>query len=148
MATINGGNGADLIVDPGGDDRISGGNGADVIEAGPDSGRSAIVFTGSRLTAFDLGDVVTGGRGNDVFRFNGGSDDHDLITDFRPGNDRLELLFTEPDRVQQVVITGGVHGPGLLIITDVGPDVGDNTDGLFLQGVTRSLAVGTELVFT
>ncbi len=27
--------------------------------------------------------------------------------------------------------TGGVHGPGLLIITDVGPEQGDNTDGLF-----------------
>ena len=58
-----------------------------------DSGDTPIVFTGSTLTAFDLGDVVTGGRGNDVFRFNGGADDHDLITDFRPGNDRLEIFL-------------------------------------------------------
>lgn len=83
------GTGADeMITGKGGDDTIKGGGGADTIRGGPGS------------------DVLTGGAGPDVFVFRPGdlpkvnyfdrwlsplNARHDLITDFTPGTDRIDL---------------------------------------------------------
>ena len=83
------GTGADeMITGKGGDDTIKGGGGADTIRGGPGT------------------DVMTGGKGPDVFVFKPGdlpridyldrwlsplNSDHDLIKDFKPGTDTIDL---------------------------------------------------------
>lgn len=64
VKAINGTAGRDTIVGTAGDDIITGGEGAD---------------------------TLTGGAGNDVFVYNSLRDATDVITDFTPGADRLDL---------------------------------------------------------
>ena len=72
---LRGRGGNDTLEGEGGDDRLKGGNGADWLDGG------------------EGGDSLAGGKGRDVFRFADTPDpgDHDLIKDFRPGRDRIEL---------------------------------------------------------
>ena len=71
-----GGGGDDSICGGRGNDRINGGDGNDTIEGGAGADR------------------MTGGAGADVFRFGAGDGPRDIITDFRPGEDRIDLTAT------------------------------------------------------
>ncbi|WP_410218004.1 M10 family metallopeptidase C-terminal domain-containing protein [Paracoccus sp. (in: a-proteobacteria)] len=102
--TILGGAGADRLEGSLGDDRLFGGLGNDVLmgqggndllkgEAGADrlfGGAGADTLVGGSGT-----DIMEGGAGADVFRFfaaaESGVRNPDLIRDFRPGEDRIDL---------------------------------------------------------
>lgn len=86
--TITGNPGDNVLLGRGGADLLKGMNGNDVLNGG--SGNDVLVGGAGR-------DMLTGGDGSDVFRF--GPDDFagltgataDLITDFKPGTDHVDL---------------------------------------------------------
>lgn len=84
--TLHGDVGNDIIWAGAGDDLIFGGPGWDTLHG--QQGNDTLVGGLGR-------DVMTGGMGADVFRFNTVADSArgaaDLITDFRPGEDRIDL---------------------------------------------------------
>lgn len=76
-----GGNGADTLSGGRGDDQLLGGDGPDQLNGGAGA---------DRLMGDQGRDVLTGGRGRDRFVLQSGLG-ADLIQDFQPGQDRLEL---------------------------------------------------------
>lgn len=79
---IKAGGGADTVKAGGGSDTIDGGGGADLLEGG--GGADVITGKGGN-------DTLTGNGGADVFQFRA-SDRNDTISDFRQGQDRIEIL--------------------------------------------------------
>ncbi len=137
---LYGGSGNDHLEGADQSDRIYGGAGNDRIAGGDDEGDGPIIVAGNRLTEFNAPDILTGGDGRDTFVFDGDDDDHDLITDFQRGRDRLEISDVGPGDITQISIKSGIYGKGLLILTN-----GDN--GLFLEDVRGTLHIGTDIVF-
>ena len=85
---IDGGAGDDRIVGSSGDDSLIGAKGDDTLIGGGGH---------DRLLASQGSDLLTGGRGRDIFHL-GDPDrsapaDHDLITDFVAGRDKLEATW-------------------------------------------------------
>ena len=103
---INGGTGADSLTGGAGDDTIDGGGGSDNITGGQGS------------------DILTGGAGADIFIFNAG-DGTDVITDFTPGEDLIELSGEFPS---QILTLQQAQGGALLSFSE--------TDGILLLGLT------------
>ncbi|TFI56870.1 calcium-binding protein, partial [Sphingomonas parva] len=105
---LSGGNGDDTLLGLGGDDQLDGGNGDDRLDGGAgndrlDGGNHADVLNGGAgrdvlnggnhrdvLNGGTGDDVLTGGNQEDVFAFSDGSG-HDTITDFRRGQDKIDL---------------------------------------------------------
>jgi Ca2+-binding RTX toxin-like protein len=93
--TYNGGNGNDTIQGDqhvvGDADTINGGNGNDNLSGGA----GADVLSGDKgndvLNGGAGNDVLTGGLGNDTFQF-GSATGTDKVTDFKVGNDHIQLL--------------------------------------------------------
>lgn len=116
--TLAGGDGTDLLTGSGGADLLSGGNGHDVLrgDAGADVLRGG---TGN--------DTLTGGTDADRFfytRTNG----KDVVTDFAPGTDKLQLgTYTATEVTLRLATQDGIAGMEVAM-----PDGGR----LFLQGVT------------
>ncbi|WP_129792675.1 Ig-like domain-containing protein [Sphingosinicella sp. CPCC 101087] len=87
---LDGGNHDDVLIGGAGNDVLNGGNHDDILHAGA----GADVLNGGnhadRLNGGAGDDVLTGGNHNDVFIFSetGGND---LITDFRRGQDKIDL---------------------------------------------------------
>lgn len=79
---IEGGEGQDSLSGGGGNDVLRGGGGADMLAGG----RGNDTLEGGAGT-----DTLTGGEGADAFRFLPGEDGFDLIADFAPGTDRVEI---------------------------------------------------------
>ncbi|MGO4851627.1 calcium-binding protein [Phaeovulum sp. W22_SRMD_FR3] len=91
-----GADGNDVIYLGAGADFASGGNGNDVIYGGPGSSRIYGGAGDDTLVAGPGHDVMTGSAGADCFVFTsaaraGIGSDRDMITDFQPGIDRLDL---------------------------------------------------------
>jgi VCBS repeat-containing protein len=91
---IYGSNGDDVISGMGGSDHLFGENGEDTLNGGSgidflDGGNGKDILIGGKGS-----DFLTGGEGNDVFVFgkDGTSKDVDVITDFKVGNDSIQLL--------------------------------------------------------
>ncbi|GAB3462766.1 hypothetical protein GCM10027321_24720 [Massilia terrae] len=91
---IYGSNGNDQLFGMGGSDHLFGENGDDILNGGDgidylDGGNGKDILIGGKGS-----DVLTGGNGNDVFVFGkeGSSKDFDVITDFKVGNDVIQLL--------------------------------------------------------
>jgi hypothetical protein len=104
--------GKDTIFGNGGNDLLRGGAGADQL----DGGENNDTIAGDRQN-----DILTGGSGNDVFVWGKIGDDHDTITDFTDGEDRIKLknnLTYDDLTVQQV-------GSDVLIQTRPGSAVSD-----------------------
>jgi Ca2+-binding RTX toxin-like protein len=102
---LSGGGGADLLYGDSGDDVLDGGAGRDVLDGGNGNdrlfgGADADVLNGGdgadRLHGGVGDDILTGGSGNDVFVFAelGG---RDSITDFRRGQDKIDLSGLDAD---------------------------------------------------
>jgi Ca2+-binding RTX toxin-like protein len=109
--TLSGTADNDVLTGKLGADTISGGGGADTITGG-------------------LGnDSLSGGTGADVFVLKPG-DGADVITDFRPGEDRLSITTDGTFAVwQEAATVGGVSGT----LVHYGPSTGDT---VMLAGVT------------
>ena len=103
---IEGGDGDDTLLGSGGDDTLRGGDGDDLLRGGTDFGSD---------------------NGQDLFVFDG-SDGHDTIADFHPGEDTF--AFEGIHNANQLGVT--VHG-GNTIIT-----YGDTT--VTVQGVEMTAA--------
>ncbi|MFN3644647.1 MAG: Calx-beta domain-containing protein [Gemmobacter sp.] len=73
--------GRDTLMGLGGNDTLAGGRGRDVLDGGDGN---------DRLIGGPGNDLLTGGAGRDVFVFRGDAG-RDVITDFTPGEDRLDL---------------------------------------------------------
>jgi VCBS repeat-containing protein len=91
---IYGSNGDDQMFGMGGSDHLYGMNGEDTLNGGTgidflDGGNGKDVLIGGKGS-----DFLTGGLGNDLFVFDtdSASTDVDVITDFKVGNDALQLL--------------------------------------------------------
>ncbi len=83
------GGGADRLIGLGGDDTLSGGAGADTLLGGAGA---------DRLRGGGGTDEMVGGSGADLFQFRAVADSpdgdaRDVIRDFTPGSDRLDLRF-------------------------------------------------------
>jgi hypothetical protein len=78
--TLYGGKGRDLLIGGMGNDRLVGGEGHDILVGG--KGR----------------DTLTGGKGQDMFVFERLDEGADLITDFNPNEDRIDVrrIFANP----------------------------------------------------
>ena len=101
--TVNGGTGNDRIESGSGDDEVNGGTGNDTIDGGAgidviDGGDGNDLITGGSNEeiadpATNQGDTMTGGAGDDSFRFVNVTDsrglDHDQITDWGNGDNTI-----------------------------------------------------------
>jgi VCBS repeat-containing protein len=92
---IYGDNGNDVLSGMGGSDHLYGENGEDTLNGGNgidflDGGNGKDILNGGKGS-----DFLTGGNGNDTFVFENygpNSKDIDVITDFKVGNDTIQLL--------------------------------------------------------
>lgn len=80
-----GGDGNDTLEGGSEDDRLSGGDGDDVLSGGSDN---------DELVGGRGDDTLTGGSGADIYTFATASGD-DVITDFEPGIDRIDLWHAD-----------------------------------------------------
>lgn len=104
--TLLGGGGTDILRGDAGNDRLNGGAGNDVLYGGAghdrlfgQAGNDRLIGGGGNdlLVGGAGADRLTGGAGNDIFRYLSAQDSRngagaDLITDFKPGRDHLDLL--------------------------------------------------------
>ncbi len=95
--TVNGSSGADTIYGDSGDDRLTGNVGNDTLVGG-DGADTLSGGTGRDLLNGGAGrDVMTGGTDRDIFDFNSvpetgkTTSTRDVITDFKSGEDKLDL---------------------------------------------------------
>jgi Ca2+-binding RTX toxin-like protein len=114
--TLLGGNGNDILIGGGGINELNGGNGHDLLISG-------------------LGlDIMTGGKGNDTFKFNSvagsrpGEATRDQITDFTPGEDKIDVSAID-------AIVGGDHDAFTFIGTAAFSAAGQLRQSQFENGV-------------
>jgi Ca2+-binding RTX toxin-like protein len=125
VGELYGEEGADYIDAGGGNDELYGGGGADVLFAGSGDdvlagGDASPARTYTRNTGVDEGDYLSGGLGNDTFTGGAGRDTfamtleagaRDVITDFHPGEDWIDLSqFSGINDLSQVRISAGQGG--------------------------------------
>jgi Ca2+-binding RTX toxin-like protein len=137
---LEGGSGSDRLEGGLGNDRLDGGDAADTLVGGKgndmlDGGAGSDTLVGS------LGkDVLTGGDGRDLFIFAAlesrpGGGVRDIITDFEPGVDKIDLSGLELSFGE---LSFKAVGSGLIVYGDVNGDsvMGANEFGLQLTGIT------------
>ena len=111
--TLDAGGGADTLVGGAGNDTLDGGAGRDSLTAGD----------GNDTLAGGLGDdVLIGARGADVFWF-GANFGRDIVSDFRPGEDKIQLVgvsgLSNYDDVMARALQSGTN----VLITDAAGDI-------------------------
>lgn len=118
--TVDGGRGADTLLGGGGDDLLLGNDGADLLAGGSGADRLRGGNGADSLAGNGGKDIMTGGGGTDVFRF-AGQTGADRITDFRDGEDRIDLTgpYSLVARGDDTVIR---HGGGTIVLLDITPD--------------------------
>lgn len=120
---ISGGDGNDLVLGGAGDDELTGDAGDDTIRGGA----GADIIDGG-----EGDDSLSGGRGNDLFVYQDGNSGSDIIQDFDPDHDTLDLTgitgLTE-DKLQYKQTNFGLE------ITSSDPSF---TGKITLKGITQS----------
>ncbi len=118
--TFRGGAGNDTISGMDGADILYGEDGNDVLDGGA---KSDVLYGGTGDDTLKGGaahDNLTGGDGADTFVLDplGGTGSSDTITDFTPGQDKLQIALSSvatPDLLSQLEVwTGGYHAPDSL----------------------------------
>lgn len=151
--------GNDLLSGRSGADRLEGGFGNDILDGG--LGRDILLGGGNtdRLIGGAGADVLTGGLGADVFVFRSPADSRagqtDLITDFRPGTDRIDLSgidanirvagnqrfdFDASGTLQMAEITVRHAGGQTQVLMDINGD--GRADGMIRLAGTLTLSEG------
>lgn len=107
--TIQGGAGRDTVSGGVGNDRIGGGDGDDRLLG--NDGNDLIYGDGGSDRIFgDKGnDTLSGGAGNDVFVFRSG-DGNDVISDFKNGDNKIDLSATGANSFSSLTISSGPNG--------------------------------------
>ncbi len=144
--TLLGGAGADLVAGGLGNDLLLGGRDADLLSGGAGADRLAGDSGDDWLSGGDGADRLAGGAGNDQLRGGTGADVFvaapgggiDLILDFTPGEDRIDLRAHRLPGAEAVAI---VAGPEALLI-----DLGAG-DGLLLLGLGGGSLSARDLIF-
>ncbi|MDO5631781.1 MAG: M10 family metallopeptidase [Paracoccus sp. (in: a-proteobacteria)] len=102
--TLTGGDGNDTLMGSSGHDSLSGGNGNDVLNGGAGN---------DTLNGGAGADTLTGGAGADIFLFrartDASSDAPDVITDFNPAQDRLDLSALRLTLIGEDPFSGGLR---------------------------------------
>ncbi len=132
--TLVGGNGNDTLTAGDGADDLKGNNGSDLLLGGAGDDTLSAANGNDTLVGGAGDDMLTGGNGADLFVFAIGSG-NDVITDYNPRNDLLDLSdvsagFADANAVQNAVseeVVDGISG----VLIDLGGD-----DSLFLQGTS------------
>ncbi|WP_369058157.1 hypothetical protein ABOZ73_10805 [Caulobacter sp. 73W] len=96
---IEAGAGNDRIYGGAGDDEMQGEGGDDLIVGGTDNGKLGAVIS--------IGDNLYGNDGRDTFIFAKG-DGVDMIWDFQPGIDHIEISGYSAGSINSVILVGGV----------------------------------------
>jgi Ca2+-binding RTX toxin-like protein len=115
--TRNGGGGEDYVFGGGGNDTLSGGGDNDVVRGGAGDDRVDGGFGD---------DALYGGDGKDTFVFSHGSD---IVQDFVPNEDHIEVTSPSVHLFTQLSISGNASGStvvvsdlGSMFVADVAPD--------------------------
>lgn len=145
-----GGNGPNRFRGLEGDDVLKGGNGDDTLDGG--DGNDVLV-------GGDGSDTLTGGAGSDVFVYTShwqsqyiasprdGQFDQDVITDFDPASDKIDLsgvssgAVTSFDQVSQEAAPGGT-----LVHADI-PGLESNDMGILMLGVAPGELTADNFIF-
>jgi Ca2+-binding RTX toxin-like protein len=90
--TIRGGAVADTLIGGIGNDNLTGLDGADTIAGGDDADTLNGGLGNDTLSGDAGNDSLLGGAGADIFDFNAIAEQTDIIGDFRPGTDRIDLV--------------------------------------------------------
>ncbi|WP_374764480.1 beta strand repeat-containing protein [Yunchengibacter salinarum] len=125
---INGGGGHDLLFGGGNSDTLSGGDGDDTLDGGAGADR------------------LTGDAGFDVFlvRDGGGSD---TITDFTPGQDRVDFGETDVPFVDLDGLLGNAEQDGTNVVIHLGTDDQGRSHTLTLQDVNADDLRADDFIF-
>jgi Ca2+-binding RTX toxin-like protein len=99
---IEGGDGNDVIYGGFGNDEIQGEGGKDHITGGVDDGK--VLWSGNKL-AVAIGDNLYGNNGTDTYHYAKG-DGVDMIWDFRPGEDVIDVQGFDPSQVKVTYVEG------------------------------------------
>lgn len=113
--TLDGGPGSDTLLGGSGDDALLGGDGYDVLLGGAGNDTLSGGAQDDTLIGGSGADIMIGNVGADIFVFETVSDsviggDEDVITDFEPGTDRLDLSALASGMTLQ--IGGALTGTG------------------------------------
>jgi len=108
---VEGGAGIDTLNGEAGNDTIDGGADNDIIDGGADND---VIIGGANANPLgNVGDVMTGGTGDDIFCFVELTDsnglNHDRITDFASGSDKIAI---ESIMLENAGSTGGLNFAG------------------------------------
>ncbi len=127
--TLDGGAGDDFVHGGPGDDRLAGGAGGDTLRGGNgDDGLDGGIGR-DLLLGHDGADTLAGGAGSDTLVGGGGADlfvmraiepGQDLVLDFRPGEDRLDLTAAGLAGEAEILAATRFTEAGALIVTESG----------------------------
>lgn len=150
-AIIDGGTGPDRIFNDNCSDRIYGGNGDDLIDCS-----FSLYFydnPGQRKQALNQRDVITGGNGRDIIRIDGialnyqlnGSNDFAVITDFRSGEDQLQIglnsgrvFIDTKDGIEKLPQSASYPSSSYRYTASIYTDMND--DGVLQRGIDELVA--------
>jgi Ca2+-binding RTX toxin-like protein/3',5'-cyclic AMP phosphodiesterase CpdA len=99
---LRGGIGSDTLEGGDGDDVLEGGIGNDALDGGSGDDELKGGLGRDRLAGGEGDDILSGGIGRDVFVF-GANSGADIITDFRSGQDSIELQGLDFETFEQVL---------------------------------------------
>lgn len=136
---LRGGNGADTLSGGAGDDRLIGGGGRDSLLGGEGE---------DRMNGGGGNDTIDGGAGSDIYRGGTGADvfvfaadgARDVVRDFRPGEDRLDLSAFGFTGLSEVLEGARERNGGLIL------DLGGG-DALRLARVEREDLSAADFIF-
>ncbi|KUP92316.1 calcium-binding protein [Tritonibacter horizontis] len=142
--TLSGGKGADRLLGQKGADTLNGGNGADELSGG--SGRD-LLKGGKHADTLDGGtgnDKLVGGHGADVFVFSGGNFGRDVVRDFTPGLDVIDLSGATGEAESFDAFLAASTQSGSRVIYDLD---GDGANVIVLKDITLDALSADDFLF-